>query len=77
MLWKNYQLLSNNMVCCKPIIVRKVGSVYYELIAGERRLRACELAGYHTISAVILNINDSQSALISMTENLQRKDLHF
>ncbi len=61
----------------QPIIVRKVGSVYYELIAGERRLRACELAGYHTISAVILNINDSQSALISMTENLQRKDLHF
>ena len=61
----------------QPIIVRKVGSAYYELIAGERRLRACELAGYNTISAVILNANDSQSAFISMTENLQRQDLHF
>lgn len=61
----------------QPITVRKVGSVYYELIAGERRLRACELAGYNTISAVILNVNDSQSALISMIENLQRQDLNF
>lgn len=61
----------------QPITVRKVGSVYYELIAGERRLRACELAGYSTISAVVLNVNDSQSALISMTENLQRQDLNF
>lgn len=61
----------------QPITVRKVGSVYYELIAGERRLRACELAGYSTISAVVLHVNDSQSALISMTENLQRQDLNF
>lgn len=60
-----------------PVAVRKVGSQYYELITGERRLRACELAGYHTISAIILNVNDNQSALISMIENLQRQDLNF
>ncbi len=61
----------------QPITVRKIGSTYYELIAGERRLRACELAGYTTISAIILNVNDSQSALISMVENLQRQDLNY
>ncbi len=61
----------------QPITVRKVGSVYYELITGERRLRACEIAGYTTISALVLNINDSQSALLSMIENLQRQDLNF
>ncbi len=61
----------------QPITVRKVGSVYYELITGERRLRACEIAGYTTISALVLHINDSQSALLSMIENLQRQDLNF
>lgn len=61
----------------QPITVRKVGSIYYELITGERRLRACEIAGYTTISAFVLNKNDSQSALISMVENLQRQDLNF
>mgnify|MGYP001035109619 CR=1 FL=1 len=61
----------------QPITVRKLGSVYYELITGERRLRACEIAGYTTISALVLHINDSQSALLSMIENLQRQDLNF
>ncbi len=61
----------------QPITVRKIGNTYYELVAGERRLRACELAGYTTISATILNVNDNQSALIALIENLQRQDLNF
>lgn len=61
----------------QPIIIRKNGSVNYELIAGERRLRASELAGLTTIPAIILNVNDNDSALMAFVENIQRQNLNF
>ncbi|MCR8643001.1 nucleoid occlusion protein [Paenibacillus sp. N1-5-1-14] len=58
----------------QPIVVR-VRNNHYELIAGERRLRAVRKLGYETIPAVIRDFNDSQSASIALIENLQRENL--
>ena len=58
----------------QPISVRRIGS-QYELIAGERRLRACKLVGLATIPAIIYNFKDDDSALLALLENLQREDL--
>ena len=60
----------------QPISVRLLG-VGYELIAGERRLRASRLAGCATIPAILVEINDLDSAVLAMIENLQRQNLHF
>ena len=59
----------------QPISVRKMGA-YYELIAGERRLRASKMAGYTTIPAIVFEQSDQESALISLVENIQRQDLN-
>lgn len=62
----------------QPINVRKTGTASYELIAGERRLRASKLAGMREIKAIVLHsMYDHDSALIAMIENLQRENLHF
>ncbi len=61
----------------QPIIVRKMGGGHYELITGERRLRACELAGLTTIPALILQVSESDSAILAFIENLQRQNLSF
>jgi len=58
----------------QPIIVRKVGDKY-EIIAGERRFRASQLAGKATIPALVRDIDDKEAAKIALLENLQRKDL--
>jgi ParB family chromosome partitioning protein len=60
----------------QPILVRKrkTGSGY-ELVAGERRLRASKLAGKDSIPAIIVDFNDQQMMEISLLENIQRKDL--
>jgi len=60
----------------QPILVRKVGN-RYELIAGERRLRAAEIAGLDKIPAVVRNFTDRDIALIALVENLQREDLDY
>jgi len=61
----------------QPISVRHINGAGYELVAGERRLRACKLAGLSTIPAIVVDITDHDSAVLAMIENLQRKDLHF
>lgn len=61
----------------QPISVRKLSSDKYELIAGERRLRASKLAGIDVIPAVIIETGDENSAIIALIENLQREDLDF
>ena len=61
----------------QPISVRQINGAGYELVAGERRLRACKLAGLSTIPAIVVNITDYDSAVLAMIENLQRQDLHF
>jgi ParB-like partition proteins len=60
----------------QPIMVRRKGDGLYELIAGERRLRAAKLAGLSTIKAVIRNSSDEQAMELALVENLQRQDLN-
>ena len=57
-----------------PISVR-VAPGGYELVCGERRLRAAKMAGLTKIPALIVDISDKESAIIAITENLQRKEL--
>ncbi|WP_313892708.1 ParB/RepB/Spo0J family partition protein [Psychrobacillus sp.] len=58
----------------QPIIVRKKGSKY-EIVVGERRFRASELAGLDSIPAVIRELTDQQMMELAILENLQREDL--
>ena len=58
----------------QPILVRKNGN-RYELVAGERRLRASKLAGKSSIPAVIKALSDIESVQIALVENLERSDL--
>lgn len=60
----------------QPLSVRRVGNTY-ELIAGERRLRAAQLAGLNDIPCIIMNMSDKESGMAAMVENLQRQDLDF
>lgn len=61
----------------QPITVRKKDIDRYELISGERRLRACKMAGLSTVPAIVVDVDDEQSALFAIIENLQRENLHF
>jgi ParB family chromosome partitioning protein len=58
----------------QPVTVRRQGEVY-ELIAGERRLRAARLAGLAEIPCLLLDLDGEQSSLAALVENLQRRDL--
>ena len=60
----------------QPIVVRKSGSGSYELIAGERRLRASKLAGVTAIPAIIRNTEDSNMLRDALLENLHRSNLN-
>ena len=61
----------------QPITVRKREDERYELISGERRLRACKMAGLSTIPSIVIDIDEEKSALLAILENLQRENLHF
>src|SRR5918996_1375580 len=60
----------------QPVLVRRKADGAYELIAGERRLRAAKLAGLATIPAVVRNSSDEQAMELALVENLQRRDLN-
>ena len=60
----------------QPVIVRELGLSDYELIAGERRWRACQLAGLTEIPAVIKAVNDEAALAMGIIENIQRADLN-
>ena len=60
----------------QPILVRRKGDGIFELIAGERRLRAAKLAGFEKIPALIRNCTDQESMILALVENLQRDDLN-
>lgn len=61
----------------QPINVRKIGEEGYELVSGERRLRASKLAGMSHIPAVVIEVVEQDSAVIALIENLQRENLNF
>ena len=60
----------------QPLTVRRSG-VGYELISGERRLRACELLGLKEVPCIVEEASPEQSALMALVENVQRADLSF
>ena len=66
---KNYGILN-------PLTVRVRGGKY-ELVAGERRLRAAKLAGLEEVPCILIDVNLEDASLIALIENLQRRDLDF
>ncbi len=61
----------------QPITVRKNLLGKYEIISGERRLRACKLIGLRTVPCIIIETDQRQSAILAILENVQRQDLNF
>ena len=59
----------------QPLVVRRINSTEFELIAGERRLRAAIMAGLSKVPCVVHKCTDKESALLALIENLQRTDL--
>ncbi len=60
----------------QPIVVRKVGDGGYEIIAGERRWRAAQLAGLHEVPAIVREVEDRAAIAIALIENIQRENLN-
>ena len=60
----------------QPIVVRRNGPQRYELLAGERRWRAAQLAGLHRVPAIVHDVPDEKAIEITLVENLQREDLN-
>jgi ParB family chromosome partitioning protein len=60
----------------QPILVRKKSEDKYEIVAGERRWRAAQLAQIHEVPVIILNIDDKKSLEFAILENIQRSDLN-
>ena len=61
----------------QPLTVRSAGGGKWELVAGERRLRAAKLAGLEKVPCIRREADDRESALLALVENLQRRDLHY
>lgn len=59
----------------QPVVVRRAAGGSYEIIAGERRWRACQLAGMKHLPCILQECSDTQSAVLAILENLQRQDL--
>jgi len=60
----------------QPIVVRSLTKGRYEIIAGERRWRACQLAGLDTIPCLIKEVDDEAALVMGLIENMQREDLN-
>lgn len=59
----------------QPIVVRPLNNGNYEIIAGERRWRASQLAGLHEVPVVVRKVNDLEAMCLALIENIQREDL--
>lgn len=60
----------------QPLVVREIASGSYEIIAGERRWRACQLAGMTDVPVIVRQVDDETAMAIALIENLQREDLN-
>ena len=60
----------------QPLVVRRLASGRFEIVVGERRWRAAQLAGVNSVPAIIRDWNNEETAKISLIENLQREDLN-
>lgn len=60
----------------QPIVARSIGENSYEIVAGERRWRAAQMAGLDSIPAIIRQINDDTAMAMALIENIQREDLN-
>ncbi len=60
----------------QPLTVRQRGEIF-ELIAGERRLRAAKIAGIRAVPCIVMDISERNSAILALVENIQRQDLSF
>lgn len=60
----------------QPIVVRRKGDGFYELIAGERRWRAAQRAGLQAITSYVRNCTDDDAIVLALVENIQRDDLN-
>ncbi len=61
----------------QPLSVRRTSTGGYELISGERRLRAAHLAGLTEVPCIVVNVDPEESSLLALIENVQRRDLDF
>ena len=60
----------------QPIVIRPISADKYEIIAGERRWRACQIVGLDTIPAIIKPVGDEAAIVMSLIENIQRENLN-
>jgi ParB family chromosome partitioning protein len=64
----------------QPILVRPIGQLngntQYEIIAGERRFRACQMIGLQEVAVIVKDVNDQAAAAMALIENIQREDLN-
>lgn len=60
----------------QPLLVREIGRNRYEIIAGERRWRGAQLAGLHSVPAVVKEVSDQNAMAVALIENIQRQDLN-
>lgn len=68
---------SNGII--QPLTVREInseGSVGYEIVAGERRFRAAIVCGFEAVPCIVMDISESESAVMALVENIQRKNLN-
>ena len=65
-----------NQGLIQPIIIKPIKNGQYQIIAGERRWRACQLNGMHEVECVIKNLDDTNVLEAALIENIQREDLN-
>ena len=65
-----------NQGLIQPIVVRETSGGVYEIIAGERRWRACQLAGLHSVNCVVMSVDEKNVYELALIENIQRENLN-
>ena len=65
-----------NQGLIQPIVVRETSNDRYEIIAGERRWRACQLAGLHSVNCVVMSVDENSVFELALIENIQRENLN-